>query len=161
MTAYAAVFTWTATSTQKLSVVPSSTYQIRVARVEVNGLITGGSQFMSYQVLVYPSNAATSGSTITPLPMRAGSPAATAVAKSNPTISGTSYQLHSEILGGSPVDALGNAVYAGMNSSYSSPFDLILSSGSTIVVQGVSIAAGTAPMSVVIYFEELRLAWSG
>lgn len=142
MTAYAAV----CSAGGKLTIVPSSTYQVRIAKVEATGLaVNGGS--VGYSVYVHPSNTPTGGTTNTPLAMRSGAPATTATVKNAPTITGTNYLLHTETAT-SPVS--GDLVY--LNANYQFPFDLILSAGSTFVAD----FGGTG----VIYYEELRLAWS-
>lgn len=142
MTAYAACG-----AGGKLTVVPSSTYQVRIAKVEATGFVANTGT-IGYQLYVYPSNTPTGGTTNTPLAMRSGAPATTATVKNAPTISGTNYLVHTESVS-SPVS--GDGVY--LNANYQFPFDLILSAGSTFVAD----FGGTG----VVYYEELRLAWSG
>lgn len=150
MTAYAASVQFSLTSVSSwVSVSPGSTYQIRVARVEVSG---SGSGNISFNVAVY-SSALAGGTTLTPLTMRAGAPATSATVKTNATLAGAAIVLHSEgiatVSGADPVS---------MNSSYSPPFDLIMASGSTIVVNAY---AASGSLTCIIYYEELRLQWSG
>lgn len=152
MTTYAV--TLTTSTSAVLTVVPSSTYQVRIARIE--GYATGAPSAgtPTYSVAVYPGNTPTGGSTLTPLIMRSGAPTATAAVKSGATISGTNTTLHAE---GTLADFT-TGTYNPINSNYNFPFDLILSSTGTLVV-GLQGNSG-GPMSVTVYFEELRLAWT-
>ena len=81
--------------------------------------------------------------------MRNGSPAATATVKSGATVSGTNVLIHSEFN-----ESIGTGTAVSMNSQYTFPFDLILASGSTLLL------APNAAVSVIVYFEELRDTWS-
>lgn len=149
MTAYAACIP--AAATPKLTITPSSTYQMRIARVEVFGNCSGPSSTAFYSLSLYPANTPTSGTTVTPVAMVSGSPATTVTAKSGATISGTNAVLHSEAV------ALGGGASGGdigpMNSNYTFPFELILSSGATLLVSG---GGTSASLAIAVYYEEIR-----
>lgn len=163
MTTYAVSLT-AGTALTKLTLTPSSTYQIRIARIETSGYLYSTNSFMSYVAGVYPSSTPTGGTAITPvLTMRSGAPATTATSKSGATISGSFATLHQEIVS-SPFDSGGVSVYSPMNSNYSFAFDLILSSGSTLYVASSTGTNGgrvdAASLTMIVYYEELRLAWT-
>lgn len=145
MTAYVS-----AASAVTLAVSPSSSFKVRIARIEaVGAAAAGGSNIVSYSAILYPSSTPTGGTTLTPIAMRNGSPAATATVKSGATVSGTNVLIHSEFN-----ESIGTGTAVSMNSQYTFPFDLILASGSTLLL------APNAAVSVIVYFEELRDTWS-
>lgn len=134
-------------STSAITVSPSSTYQVRIARIEANGIISSASASMGIAVKVFPSSTASSGSTATVLAMQTGAPATTATVKTGATISGTSITLHTELIA---VNSTGD-VPTSLNTNYTFPFELILSSGATFQLS----PTGNAP-TMIVYFEEIR-----
>lgn len=165
MTTYAASISPTALSTS-LSISPSSTFQVRIARVEFNGnnnglLGSGTIIFITYSLGAYTSSTLSGGTIVTPLAMRSGAPAALATVKSGATATGTFSTLHLETnsaVNSDPSTAAYELVQ--LNSTYTPAFDLILSAGSVFTVgAATNIAANT--LNIVVYFEELRLAWTG
>lgn len=159
MTEYVAALGSSSSTSIALSVMPSSSYPIRIARIEVAG---GGGAFNSstsitYTVLVYPSSTVSGGTSITPYTMRQlpGVPACTATAKTGGTISGTAVQVHYEqnVASGTNV-----SVFCNLNSNYTFPFDLILSSGSTLQVSATVSSATIG--AIAVYFEELHETWA-
>lgn len=159
MTAYAASFTTSVSPASGiLTITPGATYQVRVARIEVSapGVTIAGAPTV-IAMKVYPSSTPTGGTTLTPLPMRGGAPASTATVKSGASISGTNVVLHQE----GATDSGGVGSSRDINTTYSSPFDLILSSGSALSLSFDSPYGSGWTWTLVVYFEELRLAWSG
>lgn len=153
MTAYVVSATGAA---PQISVMPGS-LSLRVARVEVNGLaesIGSTAGDVGYTVAVYPSSTATGGTSFTPFPFRMGSTAATATAKVGATVSGTSVLIHGEA---TQVYTTSTSipVFTYVNSGYNFPFDLILTSGSTVHLHTYS--DGGNFNSVALFFEELRV----
>lgn len=152
-----------------LSIVPSSTYQVRIARIEVGALVSSGAS-AGYQTSVYPASTPTGGITRTSLAMRSGAPASTASVKvgsyfgtgpgstgTGPQISGTGFLVHAEDVYTPAVSDANNSTAQQFTSGYSFPFDLILSAGSTFYVLAYYYG-GT--ITVYVYYEELRLAWT-
>lgn len=127
------------TSVATLGLLAVSTIGTKITRVDLsNGAGAGNVTFSAY------SGASFSGGvSVTPFPMRAGAPAASATSKTSATVSGTQ-----RILSIVSVAASGSA-------SYQPPFDLILAAGSAMWVSFSASAVG-----IVIYFEELHLARS-
>lgn len=157
MTAYAASVS-AATGSLALTVTPSATYQVRIAKVESSGILVNGG-YATVTLRIYPSGTPSGGTTVTPFVMRGGAPAATASAKSGAAVSGSPIVLHIEAASGG--DPAANVTYVSLNSSYSFPFDLILSAGSTLQALLTDNTTGLISPTVVVYFEELRLNWSG
>lgn len=158
MSTYAASISPGAT-TAKLTIAPSSTYQVRIARIEVsatpNGNVPGNTVVSAtYSLAVIPTGTATSGTSVTPVSM-AGGPATTATVKSGATTSGTAFTLHQEQQLNTQTD-LANTVecIVNLNSNYTTPFEFIVSSGSVVVVS-VATSISTS-IVVVVYYEEIR-----
>lgn len=106
---------------------------------------------------MYPSATLSSGTTVTPVRMLAGSPAAAATVKSGGTVTGTGFQLHSEAnVSQAPDDPTGGGVVAvaQLNSNYSPAFELIVANGS--IFQVAASAGPAAGLNIVVYFEEIR-----
>lgn len=147
-------------ATVTLTVAPGTDYPVRIAKIEVGGydfqtVSSGGyvGASVGYGSGVYTGGVLTGGTAITPLPMRSGSPAATATARSGGSVSGTFVDIHAE----EQVQYAAGAASAALNSTYSPAFDLILESGSTFYLSAFS---GTSVDCAAIYFEELRENWS-
>lgn len=134
-------------ATKYIAIAPT-TYEVLVGRVElsyvgVTGLVSG----WSLSVDRNDSSTLSGGSSLTPVTLRGGGPAATSTVKSGtPTISGTPFNY--------------------FESSQAIPvtreflYDLTVPAGS---VFSVSVHGGgnsvTSTVSFSVYFEELRLSW--
>lgn len=161
MSAYAASISPSATSAV-LNISPSSTFQLRIARIEfcatAAAILAGGATIsVSYSVLVIPTGTLSSGTTVTPVPMLAGSPASAATVKSGGTVTGTAFTLHTEKNLNSNGDTTGTSsptIVAQLNSNYSPAFELIVANGSIVQISAASSLA--TPLTVVVYFEEIR-----
>lgn len=136
MTAYSVYFL--SNSSAPVISIKAVTYTVRIARLEcliATSTGTAGS-------IVYSRNASATqsgGSTIVPTPYRDGGPAATAIAKSGATVSGTASSVHFDSGG----------------SGYTFPFDLTIAPGDAFVATPTG-----SIFQFVVHFEELRLAWS-
>lgn len=115
----------------------STTYQMKLARVELVAGVAG-----TYTVSMYAGISFSGGTSVTPFALRQGAAATTATFKQGATVSGTQSVLTSKAIAASGAD------------TYTPAFDLILNPGSGIWVSGVNF------VSVSIYFEDLHLARS-
>lgn len=167
MTAYAAAFSASATSAS-ISISPSSSFQVRIARIEVcatNVQSTGylGLISVGYGLGLYPTGTLSGGSTVTPVRMQSvpGSPVATATVKSGGSITGTYSNLHSEsnytLNTANDPSYPTTTIVAQLNSNYVPAFELIVANGS-VFTAGASSSGGAAGLTVVVYFEEIRTA---
>ncbi len=160
MTAYA-VSTTAIGAGFTLGLMPG-TLPVRIARLEVCGIAatSSGQADLAFTAAVYTGSTPTGGSSITPFAMRhlAGTPAASATAKSGATISGTNIVLHAESQDASILSTAGGTAVSTLNSTYTTAFDLILLSGTTFWVVGTETSGSFT--AVVIYFEELRDNWA-
>jgi hypothetical protein len=160
MTAYAASFTVNTgtVGTATLGITPGS-FDVRLAQVSVAGEVlttaSGGNYGINYAASFYPSSVLSGGSTVTPVPLRSGAAAATTIAKSGATISGSSMVLREAYQKGGG----GNAA-AALNDAYTPPFDVILKAGATLWVTSSFSGSGGGDTTVTFYFEELHLARS-
>lgn len=160
MSTYAASISPTATSAF-LNILPSSTYQVRIARIEFcatnTATIAGNSTIsLSYGLAVYPSATLSGGSTVTPVRMLAGSPAAAATLKSGGTITGTGFTLHTETNIGTNSDSTNSiTTSAQLVSNYTPATELIVANGSIVSVVASATVAATS-LTLVVYFEEIR-----
>lgn len=136
----------------KLSLTPV-TYEVRVQQVAFaySASISASTASVAATVQYY-SGGATGGSSAAITPMRAGSPAATATAKSAYTGgSGTLYTVQS-------FAAAGNDTVSG-SFQFQPPYDFILTPGSSLACT-FTVNVGTSVLVyVTAYFEELLLSW--
>lgn len=123
-----------------LCVKPSGTLAVKILNVD---LIS--TAFFYYSINVYTGGGTlTGGSTITPIPLRSGAPAASATVKSAVTaVSGTAHAFVSS-----------KGVAANATESFVPKGSLILGGGSNVVF-AVSLPGSSA--DVYVYFDEQRL----
>jgi hypothetical protein len=148
MTTYSASVATTSGSATGLALaVTAGSYEMRVPQVTIS-VGTTGTGVVCAGVVNYYTGTASGGSTVAVTPLREGSVAATATAKSGGTALGTQNILAEQ--GGT----------GGLNFTYQPPFDTIISPGSTLLVTlTISTAEVQQSLSIVAYFEELRLSW--
>lgn len=120
------------------------TYQLRITKIEV---VANSSPWLN--IFRYTSAGLSGGSSVTPVPMRQGAPAATATAKSGASATGTGTLILTR--GAGSID-------------YQWPFDLLISPGSGLFLVG-AVSSGSTTVSgslgsVTLYFEEPRLTRS-
>jgi hypothetical protein len=172
MTAYvvSASVSNTGTSFVSLFVSPAS-FEIRVAQVQYAYQANAYNEVLMTATAGYYSSGMSGGSTATIGPMRVGSLAATATAKSGATGSGTFFTMGEYLTGQYVNNSIGpdntiiqGVIVEGGSYTFSPPFDLILSPGTAFATTlradaatGGDDAGGT--LVIVIYFEELRLSW--
>lgn len=157
MTTYSSTVTSTSSFTLSLALAPV-TYEIRVPQITFACSVSFASGATTDTAIIVSSySGAPSGGTTNPItPLRGGSPAATATAKSGGSASGTQ-----SILAANYSAATGSLTT--VNYTFQPPFDVILSPGSTLLATfAVTVVAGSpvsSALSLVSYFEELRLSW--
>lgn len=137
MTAYVATATNAGGAFSQMGVKCGTTYQMRIAKIEIASSTAG-----TWVISKYTGISFSGGTAITPLAMREGAPATTATSKQGATVSGTQALLTSQ------------SIAATSSASYQFPFDMIISPGNGLWINGVNF------VSVSVYFEDLRLAWS-
>lgn len=125
------------------------TYTIRIVRIDLanNQATVQTVWFDKY------TGGTLSGTAFPIVAMRAGSPAATASAKSGSSISGTRQELTSVDVGGASWDSYTGAHTSGGSASLQPPLDLTFAPGTAFKVNGLTDRVTVAT----IYFEELRL----
>lgn len=159
MSTYAASIAPNATSAI-VNISPSSTYQVRIAKVEfcatnASLVVPNTVVSVSFGVWVCPSATLSGGTTVTPVRMGGGGPVAAATVKSGGTVTGTSFQLHGEGNVSSNTDQVNNVtIVAQLNSSYTPAFELIVANGS--IFQAGGTASPATSLNVIVYFEEIR-----
>jgi hypothetical protein len=153
MTTYAASRNFGGVGVPSIGVL-AGTYPIRIARVEFWGYAQNstGAVAVNTQVNNVAGASFTGGTAITSLPMRGGAPPSTATVKYGYSgMGGTRTYLTILTAGGSAGGSL---------SSYTFPFDYIVPPGGAIDVASSGTLTNQFAWCVIIYYEELRLAWS-
>jgi len=150
MTAYALsnFFGQTNVTNPTTMALKAGTYSLKIAQVEAAPCT---STLLPFAIYHYTGATLSGGTTITPAPLRDGAPAASASAKINPTITGTSSLLHAEFQNSTAL------------LSYKFPFVVIIAPGNAILLSTTQTTTGSGAYNILaanIYFEELRLAWS-
>lgn len=130
-------------------------YEVRISQV----VVYSDSPFGYFIRICRYDSGTLSGTSVTPIPLRQGAPAASATAVSGVTVSGTQRTIQLFFIG--PGETLAtpssSAVYHGASAQFQPPLAVTISPGSVFVVNGQP-SDGT--MATTIYFEELRLAGS-
>lgn len=149
MTAYSAsLHVTTSPFNTSLALLCPGPYSTRIVRVE---LFAG---YVLFDLYHHSGASISGGSTIIPLPMRAGGPDSTQVVKSGATVSGTTTLL-TRTVGGS---VSGSAAVFG-STQYEFPISYILAPGSAFRVAFATVNDSTSAF-VKVYYEELRLDYS-
>lgn len=161
MTAYVAAFPATnATGVSGVGIAPSSTYAIRIVRVE-----QFSTQACAGQMNFNTGGSLSGGSVITPVVMRGGSPNPVATVRTGSVTQsgGTTTTLNYNWSGSFSVDYTVSPPVTTQTSgsaTYTFPFDFILTSGSSFTVKLTGTLGAGFLCQFAVYFEELRLAWS-
>lgn len=148
MTSYEAAkyFGSTSTLTASMAILAGS-QQMRIVKIEA---ALGGQASVPISLFRYSGAGLSGGTALTPGPLRDGASPALATVKTNPTISGTSTLLNTQLIAA-------NATFL-----YQFAFDVLIAPGSAFYVLNTvtTVAAGANLFSLAVQFEELPLARS-
>jgi hypothetical protein len=152
MTAYEATTGSALSGTIGLSVT-AATYEARIAQIVFSGGFTdtvGGTSSV-FLANVYSGSTVSGGSAGPGFALRQGAPTGAATVRVSPTVSAFGTQLDANAgLGG------------GFSYTHQSPYDFIISPGTTVVAEMSSSGSGSGTFTelcITIYYEELRLSW--